>query len=119
MNIGGSIRRPVCFFRWDLYPYLSAFDNITSQPPQRPQSPQLPQGSQPMLPTLNPPPPPDGKTISTGIIVAIVVSLVLFVALLALGLVFWKRRQYRTTKLESELLFTLVVLLCHFETEDI
>ncbi|KAL1215909.1 putative cysteine-rich receptor-like protein kinase 32 [Cardamine amara subsp. amara] len=51
-NIGGGVLTPVCLFRWDLYPYLGAFDKITPQP------------------------------ISTRIIVAIVVSSVLFVHLL-------------------------------------
>ncbi|EOA16238.1 hypothetical protein CARUB_v10004380mg [Capsella rubella] len=37
-NQGGVARRPSCFFRWDLYPFLGAFDNITSAapPPQPP-----------------------------------------------------------------------------------
>ncbi|CAL9232473.1 unnamed protein product [Arabidopsis halleri] len=94
---GGSIRRPVCFFRFDPYPYLDAFDSITSSPP--PQSSKDPQESQP---TASPPPPPDGKTISTGVIVAIVFSVVIFVALFALGLIFLKRRQsYKALKLET------------------
>ncbi|KAL1194183.1 putative cysteine-rich receptor-like protein kinase 31 [Cardamine amara subsp. amara] len=78
--VGGVIRKPVCFLRWDGYAYLGAF------------------GDTPSLPTpLLPPPDPDGKRFSTGAIVAIVVSAVLFVVLLALGLVIWKRRQsYKT-----------------------
>nr|VDD31020.1 unnamed protein product [Brassica oleracea] len=93
---GGSIRRPVCFFRFDPYPYLEAFDDIASSPP--------PQISQDLQPTTSPPhPPPDGKAISTGVIVVIVVSAVIFVALVALVLVVLKRRQsYKTLKLETD-----------------
>ncbi|CAA7018259.1 unnamed protein product [Microthlaspi erraticum] len=96
-NQGGTIRRPVCFFRFDPYPFLDAFDNVESSSPP-PQSSQVPdQESQPTAP-----PPADGKTISTGIIVAIVVSGVVFVMPLALGLVLLKRRQsYKTLKLEN------------------
>ncbi|KAF8109718.1 hypothetical protein N665_0093s0068 [Sinapis alba] len=94
---GGSIRRPVCFFRFDPYPYLDAFDDITSSPP--PKSSQDPIEFQP---TTSSPPPPDGKTISTGVIVAIVVSTVVFLALLALGLIVLKKRQsYKTLKIET------------------
>ncbi|CAF1744124.1 unnamed protein product [Brassica napus] len=94
---GGSIRRPVCFFRFDPYPYLEAFDDIASSPPP-------PQISQDLQPTTSPPhPPPDGKAISTGVIVVIVVSAVIFVALVALVLVVLKRRQsYKTLKLETD-----------------
>ncbi|KAJ4876288.1 putative cysteine-rich receptor-like protein kinase 35 [Raphanus sativus] len=93
---GGSIRRPVCFFRFDPYPYLDAFNDVTSSPP-----PQISQDPQEFQPSTSPPP-PDDKTISTGVIVAIVISTVVFVALLALGLFFLKRRQsYKTLKLET------------------
>ncbi|EOA20116.1 hypothetical protein CARUB_v10000395mg [Capsella rubella] len=94
---GGSIRRPVCFFRFDPYPYLGAFDSITSSSPP-PQSSKDPQESQPAAS----PPPPDGKKISTGVIVAIVFSVVIFVALLVLGLIALKRRQsYKALNLET------------------
>ncbi|CAN6860095.1 unnamed protein product [Brassica oleracea] len=97
---GGSIRRPVCFFRFDPYPYLEAFDDIASSPPP----PQISQDPQDLQPTTSPPhPPPDGKAISTGVIVVIVVSAVIFVALVALVLVVLKRRQsYKTLKLETD-----------------
>ncbi|ESQ38349.1 hypothetical protein EUTSA_v10029153mg [Eutrema salsugineum] len=95
-NQGGTIRRPVCYFRFDPYPFFGAFDNITSSPP--PQSSRDPQESQP----TTSPPPPDGETISTGVIVAIVVSAVIFVVLLALGLIALKKRQsYKALKLEN------------------
>ena len=111
---GGSIRRPVCFFRFDPYLYLDAFDDIASSPPPPP-PPQISQDHQDLQPTTSPPhPPPVGKAISTGVIVVIVVSAVIFVALVAFVLVVLKRRQsYKTLKLESELLFTF----SHFETD--
>ncbi|EFH48859.1 predicted protein, partial [Arabidopsis lyrata subsp. lyrata] len=33
---GGAVIRPSCFFRWDVYPYAGAFENITllPSPPQ-------------------------------------------------------------------------------------
>ncbi|KFK30958.1 hypothetical protein AALP_AA6G049500 [Arabis alpina] len=90
--MGGSVRKPVCFFRWDGYPYLGAFSVTPSIPPQASQPTPLP-----------PPPPPDGESISTGVIVAIFVSAVIFLALLALGLVIWKRRQpYKTFKPQTD-----------------
>ncbi|KAJ0250277.1 Protein kinase domain-containing protein [Hirschfeldia incana] len=97
---GGSIRRPACFFRFDLYPFRNAFHNLALSPP--PSS----QDRQELQPTNSPPPPPSvGKTISTRVIMAIIVSTVIFVTLLALGLFVFKRRQsYKTLILESELL---------------
>lgn len=97
---GGSVRRPVCFFRFDLYRFRNAFHNIASSPP-----PQSSQDRQELQPTTPPPPPPDGKTISTGVRMALIVSTGIFIALLALGLFVFKRRQsYNTLNLESELL---------------
>ncbi|KAF8109719.1 hypothetical protein N665_0093s0069 [Sinapis alba] len=81
---GGSIRRPVCFFRFESYPYLDAFDNISSPP----RSSQVPQESQPPAPPPPPASPPpleattrERKTISTGVIVTIVVSTLILMAL--------------------------------------
>ncbi|XP_023635855.1 putative cysteine-rich receptor-like protein kinase 31 isoform X2 [Capsella rubella] len=94
--IGGTVRKPVCYFRWDGYPYLGAFGVTPSLPPQV---------SQPTLRPSPPPPPtpPDGNKISTGAIVAIVVSAVMFLVLLTLGLVIWKRRQsYKTLKSQTD-----------------
>lgn len=67
---GGIILRPSCFIRWELYPFLGLFDNI--RPRQK-----------------------DGKSISTGAIVAIIVVPIL---LLALGVGLWKRRKAYKTK---------------------
>ncbi|CAA7018257.1 unnamed protein product [Microthlaspi erraticum] len=80
--IGGSVRKPVCFFRWDGSEFLGAFGHT---------------------PSLTPPESSDGKTISAGAIVAIVVSVVVFVVLLALGLVLWKRRlSYKTLRPQTD-----------------
>ncbi|KAL0846564.1 hypothetical protein Bca101_019810 [Brassica carinata] len=110
---GGSIRRPVWFFRFEPFPYLDAFDNISSpprssrvlqesQPPTTPPPPALP--SPPVSPPPLEAPTQDRKTISTGIIVAIIVSALILMALLALGLVVLKRRRqsYKTLKLETD-----------------
>ncbi|CAN7116543.1 unnamed protein product [Brassica rapa subsp. narinosa] len=95
---GGSVRRPVCFFRFDLYWFRNAFHNIASSPP-----PQSSQDGQELQPTTPPPPPPDGKTISTGVRMALIVSTGIFIALLALGLFVFKRRQsYNTLNLEND-----------------
>ncbi|KAJ0228929.1 Serine-threonine/tyrosine-protein kinase [Hirschfeldia incana] len=61
---GGIISRPSCFTRWEVYPFLDLFDNIALKK--------------------------DGKKISTGTIVAIVV---VSVVLLALGFALWDRRE--------------------------
>ncbi|KAG7541785.1 Gnk2-homologous domain [Arabidopsis thaliana x Arabidopsis arenosa] len=75
---GGIISRPSCFIRWEIYPFLGLFDNI---PPRQ----------------------EDGKSISTGAIVAIVVVPIL---LLALGFALWKRRKAykaKTTKTADDI----------------
>lgn len=97
--MGGSVRKPVCFFRWDGYAYLGAFNETPSPPTQE---------SQPGLilspPTHVPPPPPP---LSTGAIVAIVLSTVIFVVLLVSGLVIWKKKQsYKTLKPQSSYTFS-------------
>ncbi|CAN6808841.1 unnamed protein product, partial [Brassica oleracea] len=95
---GGSVRRPVCFFRFDLYRFRNAFHNIASSPP-----PQSSQDRQELQPTTPPPPPPDGKTISTGVRMALIVSTGIFIALLGLGLFVFKIRQsYNTLNLEIQ-----------------
>lgn len=40
-RIGSAIGRPSCYFRWDLYPFVGAFDNLkrVSAPPRPPQPP--------------------------------------------------------------------------------
>ena len=91
--MGGTIRKPVCYFLWDGYAYFGAFNDTPSAPTQE---------SQPG-PILSPPTPPP---LTTGAIVGIVVSTVIFVVLVILGLFIWKKKQsYKTLKPQSELHF--------------
>ncbi|KAL1194180.1 putative cysteine-rich receptor-like protein kinase 32 [Cardamine amara subsp. amara] len=77
---GSEIRRPVCFFRWETFPNYDAFVEPMSPPP------------------LNPP-----DTTSRGTLIVIVVLAAIIVALLALGLVYCRRRQSnKTTKLKID-----------------
>ncbi|CAN6921192.1 unnamed protein product [Brassica oleracea] len=62
---GGTISRPSCFIRWEVYPFLALLDNM-------------------------PPLEKDGKGVSTGTIVAIVI---VPIVLLALGFAIWRRRK--------------------------
>ncbi|CAA0394723.1 unnamed protein product [Arabidopsis thaliana] len=100
---GGAVIRPSCFVRWDLYPYAGAFENVTFPPPP-PQS--LPQ------PPVSLIPPPvsdranttikDGKSFSTGIIVAIVVPIiVILVSLVVLLVVCRRKKSYKTTEVQA------------------
>ncbi|CAG7862533.1 unnamed protein product [Brassica rapa] len=99
---GGAVIRPSCFFRWDLYPYAGAFDNVTF-PPARPQA------SSPPPPSLSPrvsdtanTTGKDRKIISTGIIVAIVVPAVIMLVLLVVGfMVCRKRKLYQTNEVRA------------------
>ncbi|CAH8355728.1 unnamed protein product [Eruca vesicaria subsp. sativa] len=92
---GGYVYWPNCIFRWDLYPYNGAFDHIklvpqpTSQPTSQP-------ASQPASQLQSPPPltNKDGKTIGNGAIIGIVLAtLIIILALLALGVAFCRSRQ--------------------------
>ncbi|ESQ38361.1 hypothetical protein EUTSA_v10028508mg [Eutrema salsugineum] len=74
----GTVTTPSCFIRWDLHPFSGAFENITLQ--------SLPQ------PTGK-----DGKTISIGIIGAIVVPIIVILVLLVVGLIFCRRRKLNQT----------------------
>ncbi|CAN6914070.1 unnamed protein product [Brassica oleracea] len=82
---GGIISRPSCFVRWEIFPFLELFDN-------------------------SPPREKDGKGVSTGTIVAIVIVPIL---LLSLGFGIWRRRKsYKAFTTESE--FTLLINLYMF-----
>ncbi|CAN8230897.1 unnamed protein product [Cochlearia groenlandica] len=111
---GGIISRPSCFFRWEVYPFKGAFDQINLQrsPPPSPPPPSP-------ISSLPPPSPtPTSEVNSTnmtkedssgsrGIIAGIVVSLVVVtIILIVLGLVIFKRRtQKQEIELPSEFLF--------------
>ncbi|KAF2530475.1 hypothetical protein F2Q70_00032954 [Brassica cretica] len=60
---GTILLRPSCFFRWELYNFSGAFDNIND------------------------------KKVSVGIILAIVVGIVVTIVLISLGLVMFKRKK--------------------------
>ncbi|CAA7060174.1 unnamed protein product [Microthlaspi erraticum] len=80
----GIIMRPNCYFRWDVYSFYKAFDNISV--------------------AYRPPPPSDNgsKKISTRVIVAIVVPIVVIIIIIILVLLIrrsalfcWKRKPYQ------------------------
>ncbi|CAH8315311.1 unnamed protein product [Eruca vesicaria subsp. sativa] len=105
---GGVVMRPSCFFRWDLYEYSKAFDNITvASPPPPVASPP------PLSPPVTSPPPADdqasttdndSKGISYGVVAAITVPTVIAVfILLVLGVVLCRRRKsMQRTEVESD-----------------
>ncbi|KAJ4899704.1 Cysteine-rich receptor-like protein kinase 11 [Raphanus sativus] len=83
-NQGGVARRPSCFFRWDLYPFLGAFDNISTK--AAPQQPLTGDGDGTEK--------KDGDSLSVGAIVGIVAAIIVIVlVLLALAFVFYRRRK--------------------------
>uniref|UniRef100_A0A1J3G4N3 Cysteine-rich receptor-like protein kinase 11 n=2 Tax=Noccaea caerulescens TaxID=107243 RepID=A0A1J3G4N3_NOCCA len=93
---GSAVRRPVCYSISDTSPFFGAFDHIRPSPP--PQNPQTmpPPGDLPGSTKK------DAKTISRGTVIGIVLSAAIIVALLALGLVFWRRRKSnQITKFKS------------------
>ncbi|CAH8275631.1 unnamed protein product [Arabidopsis lyrata] len=88
---GGYVFRPSCIFRWDLYPFNGAFDHITSTAPpsSRPAPPPQVPASMELTKTHK-----DNKTISKGVVMAIVVPAVItFLVLAALGFAVCGRRK--------------------------
>ncbi|CAN6921610.1 unnamed protein product [Brassica oleracea] len=87
---GGVVMRPSCFFRWHLYTYSKAFDNITvaSPPPADDQARSTNNSS---------------NGTSSGVIVAITVPIVVAVfILLVVGFVLcWRRESMKRTQVES------------------
>ncbi|KAL1201614.1 Cysteine-rich receptor-like protein kinase 11 [Cardamine amara subsp. amara] len=86
---GGYVYRPSCIFRWDLYPFNGAFDHITSAvTPSSPPAP-LPQPPLSLKSQAS-----DRKSISKGIVVAVVVpAVIVFLVLAALGFAVFRRRK--------------------------
>ncbi|CAH8360103.1 unnamed protein product [Eruca vesicaria subsp. sativa] len=84
-KLGGVVMRPSCFFRWDIYRYSKAFDNITVDDQART--------------TDN-----DSKGISSGVVAAITVPTVITVfILLILGVVrCLRRKSMHRTEVESD-----------------
>ncbi|KAL9285731.1 unnamed protein product [Arabidopsis thaliana] len=73
---GGEVYRPSCFFRWDLYAFHGAFDNVTRvRAPPRPQS----QGNKSSITKKK------GRSIGYGGIIAIVVVLTFINILVFIG----------------------------------
>ncbi|KAF7852388.1 hypothetical protein BT93_L0935 [Corymbia citriodora subsp. variegata] len=85
---GGVVYKPSCIFRWDLYPFL---ESNPSPPPS----------------SLTPPamPPAPSKKIGKGTLVAIVVSVVVFLLLLFVGCCYLRRmraqKKYKAVQEES------------------
>ncbi|KAG2240442.1 hypothetical protein Bca52824_090760 [Brassica carinata] len=91
---GGVVLRPSCFFRWELYVYSKAFDNITAASPPLPPPPADDQAS-----TTN----NDSNGISSGVVAAITVPTVTTVLILVVGFVLCRRRKsMQRTEVESD-----------------
>ncbi|CAN8324300.1 unnamed protein product [Cochlearia groenlandica] len=91
---GGVVMRPSCFFRFEVYPYSKAFENIQMASPPPPVTPPQPAGDR----TNNG---RDNKGISAGIITAITVAIVVIILTL-FGIIFVlrrKRRSYQRTEI--------------------
>ncbi|KAL1196353.1 Cysteine-rich receptor-like protein kinase 37 [Cardamine amara subsp. amara] len=87
---GGGISRPSCYFRWDIYPFYKAFDNVARVlvPPPQPPSTKLYCGR-------------DKKSLEGSNIAIIVVPSVINLLIFA-GLIFyWKRKSSHTGIKES------------------
>ncbi|CAN8325666.1 unnamed protein product [Cochlearia groenlandica] len=86
---GGVVMRPSCFFRWDMYPYSKAFDNIQLTSPSPPPV-TVPQPLGDRANTTN----NSNKGISVGMVVAITVPTVVTILILfILAFVLCRRRK--------------------------
>ncbi|CAN8325674.1 unnamed protein product [Cochlearia groenlandica] len=93
---GTVILRPSCFFRWELYTFVGAFDGTHDTPSTR--SPL----KSPSMSNVTDVTKKNGR-VSGGIVAAIVVVIVVAVILIAIGLViFKKRKQNQAITLQSE-----------------
>ncbi|KFK28882.1 hypothetical protein AALP_AA7G060200 [Arabis alpina] len=91
---GGYVFRPSCIFRSDLYPFNGAFDNITLTVPPSPSPALLPQPPASLKVNATIMSHKGGKTISKGIVIAIVVpAVIVFLVMAALGFVVCRRRK--------------------------
>ncbi|KAF8086800.1 hypothetical protein N665_0612s0020 [Sinapis alba] len=100
---GTRILRPICFFRWELYPYSTAsFDNFTvaSSPPPPPVA--VPQPADDEDNTIDNR--EGSKGISSGVVSAITVPIIVTVfILLFLGMLLCRRRKLmQRTQVESD-----------------
>ncbi|KAL0738792.1 hypothetical protein Bca4012_015002 [Brassica carinata] len=98
---GVRVMRPSCFFRWELYTFFKAFDNITVDSPPPPPSPHV----------AAPPPNDDqastihnySKGMSVEIVAAITIPHVSVLILLVVVTFLWRRRKsFKRTGNESD-----------------
>ncbi|ANM66547.1 cysteine-rich RLK (RECEPTOR-like protein kinase) 37 [Arabidopsis thaliana] len=82
---GGGVSRPSCYFRWDLYPYYRAFDNVVRVPAPPPQA------SSTIIDYGRDEKSFQGSNIAI-IVVPSVINLIIFVVLIFS----WKRKQSHT-----------------------
>ncbi|CAG7884104.1 unnamed protein product, partial [Brassica rapa] len=85
------VMRPSCLFRWELYPFFQAFDNITvaSPPPPPPLAARPPAVDQ--ASTIHN---EDSKGISVGIVAAITIpNITVLILMLVVGTFLWRRRK--------------------------
>ncbi|KAJ6416440.1 hypothetical protein OIU84_002325 [Salix udensis] len=87
---GGGVKKPNCFFRWDLYPYYNLFPQVTSPPPPASPSP----------PFIVSSPPPTSITITKGkenttsrTVIATTVPIAILLALVILILTIFRFRK--------------------------
>ncbi|XP_024013897.1 cysteine-rich receptor-like protein kinase 17 isoform X3 [Eutrema salsugineum] len=94
---GGILLRPSCFFRWELFTFSGAFDNIDD-----PQSPSLPPSQPPSQPPSKTPfvdnlanKTKNKSKISPGMIAVIVIVIIVFIVLICVGVAIFKRRKQK------------------------
>ncbi|CAN7119053.1 unnamed protein product [Brassica rapa subsp. narinosa] len=93
------VMRPSCLFRWELYPFFKAFDNITLASPPPPPVAALPPAVDQASTIHN----EDSKGISVGIVAAITIPNVSVLILLVVGTFLWRRRKsFNKTQNESD-----------------
>ncbi|XP_039060284.1 putative receptor-like protein kinase At4g00960 [Hibiscus syriacus] len=90
---GGVVRRPSCYFRWDLYPFYTANASTTASlsPPPSPSSPPPPAASPPPQSVESEIRKEGGGISSRTIIVIVVLSVIFMAVLVILGVVLPKR----------------------------
>ena len=99
---GGGISRPSCYFRWDIYSFYKAFDNVTRvlAPPLPPQPPST------KLDCVTDKKSLEGSNVSI-IVVPSVINLLIFA-----GLIFYWKRKSSHTGIKGILKFFLMKATC-------
>ncbi|CAN6879251.1 unnamed protein product [Brassica oleracea] len=87
---GVLVMRPSCLFRWELYPFFKAFDNISvASPPPPPLAARPPAVDQ--ASTIHN---EDSKGISVGIVASITIpNVTVLILMLVVGTFLWRRRK--------------------------